>query len=318
LILTVKMLICAVECDKAKENHDMTVISPLRKWRARPIRAKARAIFDLMRPELPLAGGICIVAGEIIALGTLPPAFVGLMGFLTGFFISGAAMISNDYFDLEVDQINHPQRPLPSGRISIPEVVVLTALFSASGFITSGLLGPLPLAFAVFIWIVAILYNWKYKTAGIMGNMMVGLSVAWFFIFGGVTVGGLTNGLVWIFGALAFIFNLGEEIAADAMDMEGDQKRSAQTIALVHGKEYALRVSSFLFMLFVLLSFIPFAMGWLSMLYLVIFVPMDLALLYFNVKLLTRQTTEESRKIIRKLYLAITFFVIAFVIIRVL
>ncbi|MDD1761586.1 MAG: prenyltransferase, partial [Methanothrix sp.] len=64
----------------------------------------------MVKPELPLAAGICVVAGEIIGSESLPTFFVGLMGFLTGFFISGAAMISNDYFDLEVDRVNHPNR----------------------------------------------------------------------------------------------------------------------------------------------------------------------------------------------------------------
>ena len=282
------------------------------------VRAKARAISDLVRPELPLTGGICVIAGQIIASETLPTVFVGLMGFLTGFFISGAAMISNDYFDLDVDKINHPQRPLPSGRISLLELIILACLFSAAGFVTSALLGPLVLTFAVVIWIVAILYNWRYKETGLLGNMMVGLSVAWFFIFGGVTVGGLTNGVVWTFGALAFIFDLGEEIAGDAMDIEGDEKRSAKTLARVHGKKYALRVSSFLFALFVVMSFLLFVTGWLSNIYLAVFVPMDLALLYLTMKLLRSQTVQEGRARLRQLYLAITFFVVAFVIIRVL
>lgn len=281
-------------------------------------RAKVRAISDLVRPELPLAGGVCVVAGQIIASGSFPTAFVGVIGFLTAFFISGAAMISNDYFDLDVDRINHPQRPLASGRISVRELMILTSLFSVAGFVTSVSLGPLAVAFAVIIWIVAISYNWRYKETGLLGNIMVALSVAWFFIFGGVTVGGMTNGLVWTFAALAFIFDLGEEIASDAMDMEGDEKRSTMTIARIYGKMYALRVSSFLFALFVIVSFLPFVTGWFSSSYLVVFVPMDLVALYLVMKLLTSQTVEKGRARLRQLYLAMVFFVIAFVAIRVL
>ena len=282
------------------------------------LKQKFKALIDLIRPELPLAGGVCVLTGEIIALGHLPPAFVGFMGFITGFFVSSAAMITNDYFDLDVDRINHPERPLPSGRISKFELLTLAFLFSGAGFITAALLGILPLILALVIWIVANLYNWHYKETGLPGNMMVALSVAWFFIFGGVIVGGFANGLVWIFGALAFTFDLGEEIAADAMDMKGDEKRSAKTITRKYGKKYALRVSSSLFTLFVIISFIPFIMGWLSNIYLFIFIPMDIVLLYFSIKLLTSQTIEEGHKIIRQLYLIIVIFVIAFVIFRIL
>ena len=107
----------------------MTVSNePLNDRNANSFKAKSKAIYELVRPELPLAGGMCIIAGQIIVLHSLPPVFVGFMGFLTGFFISGAALISNDYFDLDVDRINHPHRPLPSGRISIPELMILNCL----------------------------------------------------------------------------------------------------------------------------------------------------------------------------------------------
>lgn len=280
--------------------------------------AKARAIYDLVKPELPIAAGICVVAGEVIASENVPTAFVALNGFFTGFFISGAAMITNDYFDLEVDRINHPQRPLPSGRISSLEVMILACLFSVAGFITSALLGPFALALAIFMWTVSNLYNWRYKEAGLLGNMMVGLCLAMLFILGGVAVGRLDNPMVWTFGALVFVFDLGEEIAGGAMDMEGDRKRSARSIALVYGKTHALRVSSLLFSLFVVISLLPFMMGWLGSLYLVIFVPMDLAILYFALKLLKSQTSEEGRARIRQLYLSTTLFVIAFVVISIL
>lgn len=275
------------------------------------IRDKAKAMADLVKPELPLAAGICVVAGEIIGSENLPTVFVGLMGFLTGFLISGAAMISNDYFDLEVDRVNHPYRPLPSGRISIPEVKILTCLFSAAGFITSALLGSFALTLTIFIWTISILYNWKYKESGLLGNIMVALSVAWTFIFGGAIVGGLANSMIWVFGALAFVFDLGEEIAG-AMDVKGDDKRSARTIARVHGRKYALYVSSLLFILFVAISMFPFVMGWLSSYYLGIFLPVDLVILYLAQKLLNSQTVNEGRLRIRQLYLIVTFLVIAF------
>jgi len=44
-------------------------------------------------------------------------------------------------------------------------------------------------------------------------------------IMGGATIG-VINGIVPTFAALAFLFDLGEEIAADAMDVKGDDLRS--------------------------------------------------------------------------------------------
>jgi geranylgeranylglycerol-phosphate geranylgeranyltransferase len=275
--------------------------------------SKAKAISDLVKTELPVAAGICVFAGEILPLGGLPTIVEALLGFLTGFFISGSAMISNDYFDLDVDRINHPERPLPSGRITIFELAVLTCLFSVAGFVTAALLGTLTLTLAVVIWVVGILYNWRYKETGLPGNMMVSLSVAMTFIFGGVSVGGVASGVVWTFGALAFIFDLGEEIAGGAMDVRGDEQRSARSLARTRGRKYALCVSGILFVLFVGLSFLPFVMGWLGSVYLALVTATDCAVSWFGFKLLSSRTAEEGRVRIRQLYLTMTFFVIVFI-----
>ena len=98
------------------------------------VRTRITAFLDLLKPELPLAAGICVIAGEIIGLGHVPTVMQLFLGFLTGFLISGSAMMSNDYFDIEVDRVNNPNRPLPSGRISIREVIVFTCIFSIGGF----------------------------------------------------------------------------------------------------------------------------------------------------------------------------------------
>lgn len=267
-----------------------------------------------MKPELPIAAGICVVAGELLALGHMPEVDVALLGFLTGFFISGFAMISNDYFDLEVDRINRPERPLPSGRVTTSELVVLTCAFTLCGFVTALLLSPLLLSVAVISWVIAILYNWKYKESGLPGNLMVSYSVAGTFIFGGFAAGEPFNGVVWVFGALAFTFDLGEEIANGVMDMEGDAKRSVKSLARTRGRSFALRLSAALFAVVVILSLLPYAAGWLGELYLVLVVPTDILVSYFALRLLRSQTQEEGRRRTRQLYLTMVLFVVAFIV----
>ena len=286
-------------------------------FRLSPVQ-KARAISDLVKPELPIAAGVCVVAGQIIATGAFPSAFIGIMGFLTGFFISGAAMISNDYFDIEVDRINSPKRPLPSGRVTALEVILLTGLFSLAGFISAALLGLSIFILALIMWAVSILYNWRFKESGLPGHLMVAFCVASTFVLGGITAGGLMNGMIWAFGAMAFLFDLGEEIANSAMDMEGDGKRSARTFARSYGRENALRVATLLFVSIVVLSCLIFMAGLLSMIYLVIFVPLDIALLYLALKLLKSKTIDEGHTKTRQLYLTMTLFVIAFIAITIL
>jgi geranylgeranylglycerol-phosphate geranylgeranyltransferase len=282
------------------------------------IVAKAIAVSDLVRTELPLTAGVCVVAGQALALGGLPPAGIAIAGFLAGFFISGSAMITNDYFDLEVDRVNHPSRPLPSGRISVRELAALTCIFTAAGLAAAALLGPLMLALAAVVWLVGITYNWKFKESGLPGNIMVAVSVAWTFVFGGISAGGLSSGLVWTFGALAFLFDLSEEIAGDAMDAKGDELRSVRSLARVRGRTFALGVSVALLALFILISFVPYMAGWLGTAYLALVLIADIAVCYFALGLYRSRTPAEGRKAMRRLYLTMTVFTAAFIVSRIL
>jgi geranylgeranylglycerol-phosphate geranylgeranyltransferase len=280
------------------------------------ITGKIKAVSDLVKPELPLAAGICVVAGQLLAMGSLPSLAEAAPGFLTGFFISGALMITNDYYDLEVDRVNHPERPLPSGRISVSEVVILTILFTLSGLATAALLGLPALLIVSVIWVVGILYNWKFKESSLAGNIMVALSVGMTFIAGGVSVGQTANGLIWVFGALALVFDLAEEIANGAMDIEGDRLWAARLLAILKGKKFALAISGLLYAVFIVLTFVPYLLGWLGLAYLVLVVVTDLTVIYLVYRLLRIRTPPEGKKRTRQLYLTLLVFVVAFIAVR--
>ncbi len=280
--------------------------------------AKAKGLSDLVRPELPMSAGICVVAGEILALGGLPSVPVAALGFATGFFISGSAMITNEYFDLEVDRVNHPDRPLPSGRVTVKELVILAALFSLAGLGTAMLLGGWVLVVAAVLLVVGILYNWKLKEAGLPGNMLVALSVGMTFVCGGLSAGRPESGVVWVFGAMAFVFDLAEEIAGTAMDMEGDRLRGAKTLAITLGRQPALLISSLLFAAFIGLSLVPCMAGWLGYGYLAIIAIADLLIAGLVVLLYRSQTPQEGRKRMRQLYLMMTLIIALIMVVTVL
>ena len=112
---------------------------------------KIQAIHGLIKTELPLAAGVCVIAGEIIS-GQPLAVSKALLGFTIGFFLSGTAMMTNDCWDLEVDRINHPNRPLPSGKISTNELWILAAVFSVVGLLAAASLGLDALVFSIIIW----------------------------------------------------------------------------------------------------------------------------------------------------------------------
>jgi len=150
---------------------------------------KISGLIRLFRIELPFTAGICTVVGEILTLNAFPSLQQMTFGFLAVFLVSASALILNDYFDVESDRINAPERPIPSGLVTKGQVLILFGLASLGGFIFGALNDPQALGVLILVWIVGVLYNWRFKHFGLLGNLMVRFSMGLMFIFSGAVAG---------------------------------------------------------------------------------------------------------------------------------
>ena len=278
------------------------------------VTQKIQACFQLIRPELPIAAGICVVVGQTIALGKFAPFSTVIQGFALGFFLSSSAMIFNDYFDIEVDRINSPQRPLPSGMITKTEAILLgisTALI-ALGIAFS--IAPVAFVAGLTLWVLGFLYNWKWKSNGLAGNLIVSLNVGMTFLIGAFSVGQIRNPAVWVFSLIAFFFDLAEEIAGDAMDMEGDLKRGSRSLAIRYGRQTALQISSGLFAAMILVTLTPILFSHPPLSYLMPIAGLDIIVIVYSRKLLRSSSPQEGRRAMRVMYLAATVCLVVYII----
>jgi len=275
---------------------------------------RLRGMLRLFRPELPAAAGLCVIIGEILALERFPSFPMLSLGFACGFFLSGSALITNDYFDIEVDKINAPQRPLPSGLVTPAAAMALGLISAGIGFAAAAAIHPVALVISVIIWAAGFLYNWKLKAAGLLGNLIVCSSVASTFLIGGIAAGQVWNRMIWVFALITFCFDLGEEIASDALDAEGDKQRGSRSIAIVYGKRTALRLAAGLFGIVVLLTFLLIAWGGSEARYVIVLPLMDVLIVYFLMRLLRSQHEAESRAAARSIYISGSLGLLAFVI----
>ncbi|HLE65443.1 MAG TPA: UbiA family prenyltransferase, partial [Candidatus Bathyarchaeia archaeon] len=85
--------------------------------------------------------GLAVVVGEAIALGTVPPFEKALLGFLTASLMMAGTMVLNDIYDVEIDKVNSPDRPLPSGRVGMGEALAFAVIPSVLSIVFSFLLG---------------------------------------------------------------------------------------------------------------------------------------------------------------------------------
>ncbi len=276
---------------------------------------KIKGLFQLLRFELPFSAGVCVVMGQILALGKFASIIITVLGFLSVFLISASILVLNDYFDIETDKINAPDRPIPSNLVSPSEALALSVVLLFVGLLISVLISISALLISIVLAIIGFLYNRYFKKTGFLGNLMVSFSVGMTFIYGGITVNLPQSNIVILFALIAALIDLGEEIASDSMDIKGDLLIKSKSLAIRYGKSVAINTSISIFFLVILISLIPFILNWISNYYIIPIVVMDFIIAHSAFKIFNSKN-EDGRKYIRRVYLGGTFGLILFLIMR--
>ena len=219
-----------------------------------------------------------------------------LLAFLTAYGLTGSSMALNDYFDREVDAVNNPTRPIPSGSVSPGSAVALSAVLAALGLASAALISPQSLIVASAAFAAASAYNWKLKKTGLAGNMVVSFTVVAPFLYGSVISDGVVSGRVGVFALLAFLANTGREVIKGMTDVEGDARRNVMTIARVRGLQAAARLGATLYLAAVALSPLPYLLGVAGPLYLPAVSLADAGFVYSCFKLLKNPDPETARR----------------------
>src|SRR5436190_18877518 len=133
----------------------------------RATSARLSAYLTLLRPPNTIMIGLGVVIGEAIGLGMLPGIREALFGFLTASLMMAGTMVANDVYDVEIDRVNSPQRPLPSGTIKTGEAIVLAVALSAAAIGFSALLGLWTLLAALLALVLMVYYNTRGKKTGL-------------------------------------------------------------------------------------------------------------------------------------------------------
>jgi geranylgeranylglycerol-phosphate geranylgeranyltransferase len=276
---------------------------------------KWKGYFQLMRCELPFAAGVCVLMGQLLALAVSPPLFEMWAGFLSIFLLSASILVLNDFYDIETDRVNAPDRPIPRGAVSSSGARLFSILLLSAGLLLGALLGATMFVFAAVLALVGFLYNREFKRTGLPGNLMVSFSSGATFIYGGTSVGMPFHRTVWFFALLVALIDLGEEIAADAMDAEGDRLIRSRSLAISLGRTGAVRVSCGIFFSAVALTAVPFLLRWFGPLYIVPIGIMDISIAYSAVRLL-QSDGDGGRIHIRRIYLGGTGGLVLFLLMK--
>lgn len=241
--------------------------------------------------------GLAVLVAETIGLGSLPTFAEALFGFLTAFLLLAGTMAFNDIQDVQVDRVNSPDRPIPSGKVTIRQAYELSIIFSALALISSLVLGILTFLTALVALVLMAYYNTRGKKTGVLGNAVVSFNVALPFFFGGLAVDSLRP-LLFIFFLLAFLANTAREVAKGIADVAGDSSKGVMTIAVTQGPRRASELAAAFFLVAVLLSFLaPVFDQKVSLFYYPGVVIADLGFLYSSYRLVRDPTAPTVRKV---------------------
>lgn len=257
----------------------------------------ASSILKLIRLPNVLIGFFTVPLGGLLGGASTIDHWivVGLHAISVGGFMA-AWNVYNDLMDIEGDKINHPNRPLASGAVSIERarkiamfslVTSIIGLLGAAGWVSisggdlSAWLPSLP------IWFLALLlmihyefegeHSLRLKHKGLPGNLAVSLLVGIVIVFGAAAVGNTTNPLILCVGISAFSINSAREIIKDVEDVEGDVDR--ETLSKRIGSDQARMVAWLMTLIGFALLFVPFGLELLPPGLLIIMVPSILTLI---------------------------------------
>jgi 4-hydroxybenzoate polyprenyltransferase len=184
------------------------------------------------------------------------PYFIMLMA--ASVLIAAGGYIINDYFDVQIDAVNKPERVLVNRVVKRRWAILWHLVFSITGIVLSAYIGykmrSYTIAFGNVLCVVLLwFYSTTFKRQLLTGNIIISALTAWVIIvlyfFAGARIIGDGNWgdaaypfdirrlfkFTFIYAGFAFIISLIREVVKDLEDLEGDARYNCRTMPVVWG-----------------------------------------------------------------------------------
>ena len=271
---------------------------------------------EILRPGNALMGAISIILVALIDKTISIPVVLAMLAVL---FETAAGNVINDYFDYKIDLINKPDRPIPSGRISLKNGrnygYFLFFMGTVCGFFISYLTNNwIPFAIVLFADVVLYLYAYKLKSTPLLGNLTVGFMTGFGFVFGGFSINNPTIIMTSIFlGFFALVMTTAREIIKDIEDIEGDKADGARTLPILIGAKKPAILAAILIVVDSALCPLLYYYHVFGILYLPVIAIAVVLFIYSAIIILKSQEREVAAKASKNLKIGMLIAFVAFV-----
>jgi 4-hydroxybenzoate polyprenyltransferase len=204
--------------------------------------------FTLVAPALGFASGAATAAGAAPRdLWSLDLLLYPIIGLTMAAVLNAASNALNQIYDLDIDSVNKPKRPLPSGRLSLKAAWTFTLIAYAIALALAWFVQPGGrhecFWIVVAATIITILYSappFRTKRLGIWANVTIAVPRGVLLkVAGWSAVKTIIGVEPWFIGAVFGLFLLGASTTKDFADMEGDARGGCRTLPIIYGVQRA-------------------------------------------------------------------------------
>ena len=205
---------------------------------------------ELGRPFTLVAPALGFFSGAVTAIGAHPaerwswPLLVyPLIGSLMAAVLNAGNNALNQIYDLEIDRVNKPKRPLPSQRLTIRQAWTFTVVTYVLALVLAWLVAPGGRHECFWIVLAAVVCTFIYsmpplrtKRLGIWANVTIAIPRGVLLKVAGWSSVKTIIGLEpWYIGAIFGLFLLGATTTKDFADMSGDRLGGCRTLPIQYG-----------------------------------------------------------------------------------
>jgi 4-hydroxybenzoate polyprenyltransferase len=217
--------------------------------------SKLKLFADFARPFTLLPPALGVLSGAITAWGAghaKPPvtwalALPVIYGTLMAAALNAASNAINQIYDLNIDRVNKPKRPLPSGAMTMGEAWAFTLASFVVAWALAWLAAPEGRRECFWIVMFTSVLVWAYsappfrtKRHGLWANVTIAVPRGLLLkVAGWSTVKTIFGAEPWYIGAVFGLFVLGASSTKDFADIEGDSADGCQTLPILYGVKRA-------------------------------------------------------------------------------
>jgi 4-hydroxybenzoate polyprenyltransferase len=212
---------------------------------------KITPFLQLIRYQSILPTTVLSFSGGWIMNPSITPRF--LISIVITLLVLSSSMIMNDLYDIHIDRINSPNRPLVTGKITIPEAIAATVALIGTAELCNMKIMPANMQYITHGAIALILlYTPVLKKIPLVKNLACAALVSFSPFFSGLAAISATElisqnrnyNILLIALNTIFLGSLSNEILLDIKDRKGDKENGIYTIPVITNKPVALTIAA--------------------------------------------------------------------------